>query len=68
MQGTLRVLPGMQLDGEWLLILTEDDHIAIARRVSALEHGPDSVAALPTETRDLLRGGVRGIAFGAVQA
>ena len=63
-QSALEVLTALQMDGEWLLGLSEADQLTVAQVTSAKDAVVALSEAVLDDLHELLAGGARGTAFG----
>ena len=62
-QSALEVLSALQMDGEWLLGLSEAEQVTVAQVTSAKDAGGALSEAVLDDLHELLAGGARGTAF-----
>ena len=63
-QSALEILSALQMDGEWLLGLSEAEQVTVAQVASAKDAGGALSEAVLDDLHELLAGGARGTAFG----
>ena len=63
-QSALEILSVLQMDGEWLLGLSEAEQVTVAQVTSAKDAGGALSEAVLDDLHELLAGGARGTAFG----
>ena len=66
-QSALEVLTALQMDGEWLLGLSEADQLTVAQVTSAQDAGVALSETVLDELQELLAGGARGTASGVFE-
>ena len=67
LQSALGVFSALQMDAEWLLGLSEEDQMRVARVASATEMGATGDETLTDDLYNLLVGGSRGTERGQFQ-
>ena len=67
LQSALAVFSALQIDAEWLLGLSEEDQMRVARVASATEMGATGDETLTDDLYNLLVGGSRGTERGQFQ-
>ena len=63
--GVLEIVSALQVDGEWLLGLSEEEQLTVSQVVSAREAGAGLSESVLDDLYKLLAGGARGTASGA---
>ena len=66
-QSALEVLTALQMDGEWLLGLSEADQLTVAQATSAQDARVALSETVLDELQELLAGGARGTASGVFE-